>query len=45
MTGLSGRIVKRTVPEDKKPKQADIPTPDTSEKDAVLERLKERESQ
>lgn len=44
MTGQTGRVVNRKQPHDKKPKDASIPQPDHTEKDAVLQRLKERTS-
>lgn len=40
MTGQTGRVVNRKQKPDKKPKKSDIPTPDTSERDQILERLK-----
>lgn len=40
MTGRTGRGVRRTVPIDKKQRELTIPTPDTTERDAVLDRLR-----
>lgn len=40
MTGRTGRVVKRKVPPDKKPKESTIPINGHTEKDAVIEKLK-----
>lgn len=42
MTGQTGRVVNRKEKPDKKPKESTIPTNDHTERDAVLDRLKEK---
>lgn len=44
MTGQTGRVVNRKQKPDKKPKDLTVPTPDRTERDDVLARLKERHS-
>lgn len=43
MTGQTGRVVNRKQKPDRKPKNAAIPTQDKSERDKVLQRMKDQD--